>query len=747
MINQKFKYYLRKKISTTWNYYYINASGNVALIPNTKTPLVFAPEGWQDQVINWERGFEYFGLITNYANPLKFTNDGAKILRYLYYTYGIEADVQILIDKFNDSVSIWDYEQYYIGDIDMSRFRDERYYVQVDIMDSGFLANFKAKENTNFEMDLEQSPQRVWVNMDGHNLLGAFEFTGVNQPSDDNGDVFQKLNVYSGQERRAPLLNHYLTEGYSNGDLNPTGMPFFFQQAGVNNLLYRGNGTTTFFSAKEWEMCFIKNEGTGTYTVNINGRARISSFNDPSSGASIAPAVVIWKVKNGAVITPVPVIIGEGSPVGTGVTLDDTFQLSGSMTIQPGEGILLTIGRKTVSGSVLVEPTFHVHDVFVRAEFLNKIRQSYIPALRSNKVFDDIIALIDNSITPTSLPIDGGIQLDTVLTSGDGLRSLEDSKIKTNISDFFRSANALWNLALHYDKANEYLNLLNKSDAFNNGLQIIDLGEVSKLDVMPFGEIFSNLKIGYPNTTYDEVNGKDEFNIEQEFQMPIKRSQKKVDLRSVYRADMYGIEITRGNLENKKFADSESDNDLFWLRIENTPAGTITDINHPGYGENYYNLYRDGSMTINGLTSPDTAFNIELSPKRNLFRYGNWLHSMAHLLDAEYIKWQVGSKNQDANNSLQTTLGPVTITEREDVLVGDLDNIIFKPIIFDIECKHPDSVQPIMDATPFGKIRFTYKGYEYYGFVIQVSDEPFLRPKQKYKLLCSPNTDINNLIR
>jgi hypothetical protein len=76
---------------------------------------------------------------------------------------------------------------------------------------------------------------------------------------------------------------------------------------------------------------------------------------------------------------------------------------------------------------------------------------------------------------------------------------------------------------------------------------------------------------------------------------------------------MYGIELQRANLTNKTEADKDQDNDIFWIHVNKSATGTIP-AGLPGAGQTYYELYRDNTLTITGLFSPSTAFNIDLSP-------------------------------------------------------------------------------------------------------------------------------------
>ena len=83
-------------------------------------------------------------------------------------------------------------------------------------------------------------------------------------------------------------------------------------------------------------------------------------------------------------------------------------------------------------------------------------------------------------------------------------------------------------------------------------------------------DLFSKLEASYQNYDYDSVNGKDEFNCLNEFLSPLTAVSSSLNLSDTYRADMYGIELTRINLSGKTITDGENDNDVGVIHIENS---------------------------------------------------------------------------------------------------------------------------------------------------------------------------------
>jgi len=730
-----FKYYLRYDVSGTKHYYYVDTNGDVQTT-TTKTQLQFAPKGWRDKSLKWERGFVYHGIFQTFTIPLEFVKDGAKILRYLHVNYGTEAECEFYIEKWNGTIAVFDYEPYYYGDIDFSRFNSRQDFVNSEVMEGGFMAKLKAKETTDYEIPITDSPFRIWVNMDGLELLAVFTFVGIEQPLDLSPPTY----VASTREN-FPTLLYAMTEGYANGDHNPKGLGFIatFQQ--MFSQTYAGVADKiTVNSSDKW---IIHNtSSTLSYSYNLKGRLK---FDHQNSAIATRTTNVYIFVNNasalGTAVTKYTIATGGTIP-GLG-TLSEEILFDYDITLHPNEQLWFFFRHTGVIGEV----SYHLEKCDMQISVLNKIKQSYIPALRNFIAGEILVDLINDSTALDSTLLET-TEIQKVLTSGDALRGLEKAQLKTNWQDYYKSNYALHNICMQFDKPNDTVKLLRIEDAYDEATQILDLGEISNFTHYPLtSEMFAKLKIGYPDVKFDEVNGKDEFNIEHKYQSPLIRVINEKDFTSEYHASMYEIEQTRANLTGKTLADNESDNTVFWLDIEPTASGTIP-IGLPGAGEDYYNLNRSGYSVTAGLVSPNSAFNLYLSPKLMLFRHGNWINSVLHpQFDLNgNITFQTSSKTQNDNEFLIWNNGSV-INEKQTEALQDLSGAIFYPIVFEFDSVIPQNILSILESNPYGKVRFESNGLEYFGFILSMQDEPVTKPKQTYKLLCSVSTDLDNLIR
>lgn len=730
----EFKYYLRYKVLATWHYYYVDTNGDVQ---NTTTPteLEYTPKGWEDIRLTWERGFVYHGVFQTYSTPLEFVNDGAKILRYLFVNYGTEGACQLFITKFNNTIATYAYEDYYMGDIDFSRYVDKKDFVQCETMEGGFMARLKANETTDFELDVVESLSRVWVNMEGVELNAIFTFAGIEQAVDNAPPTFT-----TSRRENFPTFLYALTEGYSNGDHNPKGNDFIGTFSQMFSQTYAGADIITVNSSDKW---IIHNVSDSlSYDYKISGLLNI----DQNNNALTARNINVFVYVNGAAALGGAVVkttIATGGNIPGLGSLTESIALDYTITLAPNEQMWIFFRHTGAVGDV----DYHISSANLTISVVNKVKQAYIPALRSFDVITELIARISGSTTVDSTLLQT-TEAKKVLTCGDAVRGLEKSQLKTNVGAFYKSVDALFNTAMQYNKTTDTLYIKDKADSYDNATQILDLGTVNNLIVTPATDLqFAKLKLGYPEYSNDDFNGKDEVNLQQKYQTPLIRVTGEFDIVSDYHGSMYEITFCVANLVGKTQADSDNDNTVFWLDIEATPAGTIP-TGLPGAGEDYYNLERSGYTVTSGLESPLTAFNLFLSPKLMMYRHGNQINSRLYPQEdlGGDITFQTSNKTQNNEDYLVWDISGTTYYEKRTEALTDLDTAIFYPIYFEFDSMIPQNILSLLNSNPYGKIKFTYNDLDYYGFLVSVSDSPHLTPKQSYKLLCSTSTNLDNLI-
>ena len=739
-----YRHYLRYYdiSASAYEYYYV--TGTTVDNTSAKTELARAPEGWQEYEVGWERGFTYYGMFTSYSTPLKFHKDGALILRYLQYTYGIEAKCELLVEKFNSDTAVFDYETFFIGDLDLSKATDEFDYVVVPIMESGFPAKLKAREDTPYEFAIDGNTDVKFVYSDGLNLQAKLSWAGLPNTS---------INGYYN-----PSLVSYDHEGTN----------LYLQQ--YDHLL---SGNSPFI--------LLANNSNISQDIDFVYDYSITIHLDNS----VAASSYFW-------IQFREVVISTNTFVSNTYILNSTYLHAPNLTytyigtiqlpytLSPNRRIEVTYRMwQPVAAAFLISGTdYQLTSNYeeVTAYFVNRYEPSYIQTLKAVDVMQYLIDEIgENSLgqpdqTPTFIDhtIESQFPNQIVITSGDAIRNLGGSKLKISFSELFKFLNTKFGVAFYYDKTTNTCHLQDKSNVFINsqGAGYGNIGSVKNLKITPFtSEAFVNLKIGDKKQSYDQrgandteiTNGKDEFNTETVRLSPLVRINATADYISPIRCDMYGIEFVRVNLESKTLADSSTDNDVFAIHKNEDSSGNFNRyVSGTGYVSTpYYLLYRTpivaGTWEIQNIFSPETAYNILFSPQRSLFRNGAYFRSLLKLNDANSLNFQLSGMNNVGNLKMITyTNGVLDFNEGGAVLISDLcpdEDLLFKPIIFEFETKEVINLYNLIEDNPYSYVTFTYLDNQYAGFIISAKSKPVIRGTTQFKLLAAPNTTLTNLIR
>jgi len=199
---------------------------------------------------------------------------------------------------------------------------------------------------------------------------------------------------------------------------------------------------------------------------------------------------------------------------------------------------------------------------------------------------------------------------------------------------------------------------------------------------------YFSLKSGFKNYTYEEINGREEYNTENE-RTSIINTDSELDNISELRADT--IAITTKLATELTTKDTKEDNSLFIIKTQRD-----TDEWQPEFEDN---IQIEDSSSLFGSQS----LNLYFTPTRNLLRQGNRIKGAFLKYLSSYLTFQTAGKQQ----TLKTTGEGYTITENENILLDNLDTPIFKPIKHTIECKFDYSDFETLMTNSKGYIRFS----------------------------------------
>lgn len=644
---------------------------------NLPVELRFSPDGWNESIINRTRNDNYYSVSEKFTTQLTFVEDGAAYLKNIFYTKGIDGFCKLTITQLNDTTL--QYVTIYQGNIDFSTFVDGRFQVKVNINEGSFWETIKAKEKTDYDIDID-SLSPITIDADFPQLYQKYEY-----------------NIYETNV----LNNHMLGINIINSEIS------------LNNTTANDVAATAFslVPANSFVQC--------TDCLNIN----ITNF--------IANCVI--NAPNGCIIK-----FYLSNETLTNVALIYQKTLSPSAFYQVFNiNVPYTYFANNYTGNVYLYAFYDLNGstsaIISLGGSFNFNYSAYplpkqIKALRAGTVFNELLKKMnDDVVLPYNQTFFNQIN-DYVITSGDAIRGLTGAKIKTNFADFFNSFNTFFGCGFGYENSKAWMDF--KSHFFQN-VEIKNFGEVSDFELSVFKNwTFNAVKIGYDEQTYDDVNGRFEFNQSQDWTLPIKKIAKKQDMISNYRADLFGIIFTSLNLEGKTTTDSDNDNDVFVIHTK-TKFGAVS------FNRDY------NTATVQGFSDVKKLFNYKLSPKRCLLRNSDFFNSFLHLNTGD-TTFTSGLKNTDLQVQALDEVAP--IKESTNLLYTELKNPLFLPYQFQFKAIITKDFNKFINSNQNGYVRFTYKGVELKGFIYEVGVNPSQNTEYQLKLIAHPDCDLTQII-
>lgn len=707
-----FKFYLRKDAST-----YYTVSGSSVVESATAVPLRSSPDGWADIDLSFERNPSKHGIFTAYTNAYRFVRDGARILRSLLFSYGACAVCQIEIRKQNHTTGT--YELYLVGDMDFATAIDEPKFFSVTVTESGLIAILKAHEKTIFEIPLVNADPEL-VRMRINSLLATGEASWVTTfpPTATAGNpiatgatyvdnrkyIFTAMTVMD--SKTIVAVNNQLPAFFGNQAVSTDNSVVLRTFAPIYNVKFGGI------------LVYRVNNASGsneTFKVqwNIGGSSPIIIF----TGTAIAGQVTTFVVD-----VSIPASLTAGLPLdiaaGKAVTL--SANITGGAwdyNWEPGRQIKVTFQNYTPRVEMKGLRYFHV-------------LQRLISKMTAGQ-YGAASLLLSNPHASYILGFDNR-PWDSVVTSGDGIRSVNNPVLKISLADLFSDADARWCVGM--DTKDNVVRIEQRGTYYDTSIGAVDLGEAADFSIQIDPElIYTSLKVGYPEKTYDEVNGRSEFNTEQIYRLPIVAASKELDITSPWRSDMWGIFFIWTKYVLSQTKDSSSDNDIFVVEIAATPE---PDGVYPAL------TLAQRTPTI-GIIDPVNSFNFGFSPKRNLLRHGAYLHSLLYGAEDKDIIYQTTEKN----GGLQSDFAAGLIKESANVAVAALQAKMFLPFIALAEIRTSDDLASMIQTNPYGEYMVRWNGLRFYGFILRGTVKGAHKDKYTFKLRPSTSNDLTALVR
>lgn len=393
-----------------------------------------------------------------------------------------------------------------------------------------------------------------------------------------------------------------------------------------------------------------------------------------------------------------------------------------------------------------------------------------------------------------------------MVTNGFQLRAFDIANRSPQISlkDILTSLNALYCIGMSYEGSTMRVE---QREYFYNDAEILFIPEVSDYEEMAATELsYNNIEIGYSTYPDEGIRLLDEFNTKHEYLSPIKRHENQFSQLSTLIGSGYAIELTRREIfkdtqnNSTKYDDDNfiiavrkdtplvasvvfrASGDYFTTTIANsvtlskndfiiitgstfnngtyriikkflgriyvdkplvneTAVVTITNISRP-----YQTEKDEPFLSVTGVVSPETSYNLRHSPKRMLMRWAKWLNggfyykSSGDIIQKTFVK-QNGALVTQFNAAEICNMGDpqkALIAERENIALAEFNEFdkYFIPEWVTFKAR--------MTRDEINTIRIAMTGQSVdasYGFIRSVTPEGNHLESWIYEMSYNPNTE------
>jgi len=835
MQGQEFIYFLTDRLGPNPQFWGLDDNGNVRL-SGKPYMLDFSPEGWLDLSVQNIRNRKYWAVDRSVTIPFGYIEDGAKILKTIFYKFGPEQPVYLKVCR-----QMLDFEPNPVGDIVFSADQNpitpngtaagtitappgSTVHIKVSItdpgvsdslvgyFDTGTLANFNVNSITPVAIVPVITPASGIISFSAHftrvsGSTATARLDVVNAAGNASGSFgFWYKQTFVGQVEM-PGLQHkgakvtvstiedglpkYLKANESTTFELAMNVPEavlvamdgirLHQKANFlvsNGAVYPENGNHTV------QLDIMSREGVSLNIKDVP-RAQLGGSSGLEQNANMAngklwfhysstgePIEVEWDFEMTAElasgIPPNPVVqlalvarnLADDGTVIQSTTLQqfntptnvyrkNHFVGSASIPVQINSGLYLFMGINIIGSSGDRAVYFHYEDggKFNITKSIYRKATTYVRALTPQYIFERLMALMTED-NYSADPGDGvnnyfgsARYANRVFTCGNALRGFDDATIKISWNDFFNFWDSFDSVGIT-TKGRKVR--LDRKKNLVNFAKSIHLGSAYDLAVtLDKSFSFNDLAVGYPEISNEigALNGNESFNCSFLFSSGSSLSPARLDKIAKFPTDCYQIENDRIVTADKSTTDYKNDNTVYPLHISLNFIPEALGV--PGH----YNLDRSLNPFATGLIEPETVFNLDFSPKRNFLRAGDYYRSCLYKQDWRVFKYV----SSDKNNKLITTrpiAGGATevIEEKQSVLLGELPDPFFHPVLIDGMCQTNGDLLELLDEDPLQLVDIEFYGKLYFGILIKAALAPGSDKDQEFQMLSIPANDLSQLI-
>jgi len=713
---------------------------------NSITTVIAEPIGWNETEIVIRRNKEFHGIFFEYSlNKLRYHGTAYTILKDAYETLGIDAEAELLIEyKCDDSDT---FEEFYTGKFAFNQIKIEEgngCFIEIPIEQIGcvntFLNRKDQKVNLNSNLDFNEDALTAYA---GLNESLAFPPKEILLQTDFESPMDLDIT----KTKPIGVSNYIFTLGFDNAVLDEIETSY--------NVPFEIDGDAQDLKDNEFGLLDITPISSirclGTdYNFDVNLQGDFVEFSADATRIYTANLVLLISDRNGNTKFST-VLQSLGGSFSQGVANNQTINVNYQTTqgLDFGDRVYLylfvamnfTATAGGGSGSFNVQTDFT--DGYFKADTLSLCESTSSKVAYINEALSRTVEAITNDCIrvksdyygrtnslPYSSSIDGcgGLR---VITDGLNIRKklLSDGTvppITVSFEDMMNGLNPIDNIGYGIEddpiRAGFKQLRVEPFDYFYDSSTSITLRKVPAIETtVDESRIYSQINIGYEKWESEEFNGLDEINTNRTYRTVLNSVKNTLTKISSFITSGYALEITRRNGTNSN--DWRFDNDIFLVQLRRVGIGTFVEF------------FNTAQLLFANLLTPNTTYNIRLSPIRNLMRWfpiiqSSWSKQASSPIELKYTDGtaNIKAETQILVNGCTAELNTFLLSESRNISKNDLLGVIADPLWEpeQIKFEFPLSYQQFktLRQFPYKKIKILGNFGDRSGWIEQINYKP-----------------------
>jgi hypothetical protein len=713
---------------------------------NSITTVIAEPIGWNETEIVIRRNKEFHGIFFEYSlNKLRYHGTAYTILKDAYETLGIDAEAELLIEyKCDDSDT---FEEFYTGKFAFNQIKIEEgngCFIEIPIEQIGcvntFLNRKDQKVNLNSNLDFNEDALTAYA---GLNESLSFPPKEILLQTDFESPMGLDIT----KTKPIGVSNYIFTLGFDNAVLDEIETSY--------NVPFEIDGDAQDLKDNEFGLLDITPISSirclGTdYNFDVNLQGDFVEFSADATRIYTANLVLLISDRNGNTKFST-VLQSLGGSFSQGVANNQTINVNYQTTqgLDFGDRVYLylfvamnfTATAGGGSGSFNVQTDFT--DGYFKADTLSLCERTSSKVAYINEALSRTVEAITNDCIrvksdyygrtnslPYSSSIDGcgGLR---VITDGLNIRKklLSDGTvppITVSFDDMMNGLNPIDNIGYGIEddpnRAGFKQLRVEPFDYFYDSSTSITLRKVPAIETtVDESRIYSQINIGYEKWESEEFNGLDEINTNRTYRTVLNSVKNTLTKISSFITSGYALEITRRNGTNSN--DWRFDNDIFLVQLKRVGIGIFVE---------YFNT---AQLLFANLITPNTTYNIRLSPIRNLMRWfpiiqASWSKQATSPIELKYTDGtaNIKAETQILVNGCTAELNTFLLSESRNISKNDLLGVIADPLWEpeQIKFEFPLSYQQFktLRQFPYKKIKILGNFGDRSGWIEQINYKP-----------------------